>query len=335
MNRNQCGWVWLLLASMAWGQATSTGSAQNTANSGLGSIQAHAAASSVSPDKPLITIKGFCDKATAAKGDEESGCATVITRDQFEKIIAALDPSMGKKARREFALNYAEALVLARKAEELGLATGPAFEERMELARIQILSTSLRKMVLSRVSEISEEDIATYYHNNVAQFEKAQVERIYIPRSPRLLPASDVKVSNSDGTGPDQDESQAMKDEAERLHARAVAGESFADLQAEAYAIAGIKNSPATTELWVRRISLPASQASIMGLKAGEISSVIADPNGYFIYKVKARDTVPLDQARDEIRQNLLAQRRQDEMGSILDAATTTLDESYFTRSSH
>jgi hypothetical protein len=332
MNRRQNVWVWLLLGSVAWGQATSAGSVQNAANSGFGSSPARAAASNASPDKPLITIKGFCDKATSAKGDEKSGCATVITRDQFEKIIATLDSSMGKKARREFALNYAEALVLARKAEELGLAAGPTFEARMELARIQILSTSLRKMVLTRASQISDEDIATYYRNNAAQFEKAQVDRIYIPRRPRLQPASDVKVTNSDDAGPAQVSSQSMKDEAERLHARAVAGEGFADLQAEAYSIAGIKNAPSTTELWVRRISLPANQASIIDLRPGEISSIIADPNGYFIYKVRARDMVSLDQAQVEIRQTLLARRRHDEMGGILDAATTTLDESYFTR---
>jgi hypothetical protein len=330
MNRKQFGWVWLLLGSMAWGQTTSAGPAQNAADSGLPSSPAPA--SSASPGKPLITIKGFCDKTSSAKRDEESGCATVITRDQFEKIIAALDPHMPKKARREFALNYAEALVLARKAEEMGLAAGPTFEERMELARIEILSTSLRKMVLTRSSQISDKDITTYYHNNGAQFEKVQVDRIYIPRSPRLQPASDVRISLSAGAGPAQDSSQAMKDEAARLHVRAVAGESFADLQEEAYSIAGIKNATSATELWVRRISLPASQASIMDLKPGEISPVIADPNGYFIYKVKVRDMVSLDQARDEIRQTLLAQRRQDEMGSILDAASTTLDESYFTR---
>ena len=332
MNRNRYGMVWLLLGSMAWGQATSAGPAQNAASSGLPSSPAQATGSSASRDKPLITIKGFCDKARSAKEDEASGCRTVITRDQFEKVIATLDPKMPKKARREFALNYAEALVLARKAEELGLATGPTFEERMELARIEILSTSLRKMVLTRVSQISDEDIGTYYRDNGAQFERVQVDRIYIPRSPRLQPASDVKVNISDGAGPAQDSSQAMKDEAENLHSRALAGENFADLQAEAYSIAGIKNTPPTTDLWIRRISLPASQASIMDLKPGEISSVIADPNGYFIYKGRARDVVSLDQARDEIRQTLLAQRRQEEMSSILDAATTTLDESYFTR---
>jgi hypothetical protein len=187
-------------------------------------------------------------------------------------------------------------------------------------------------MVLTHVSRISDEDIGTYYNNNAAQFEKVQVDRIYIPRSPRLQPASEVKVSISNGAGASQNSSQAMKDEAERLRARAVAGESFADLQAEAYSIAGIKNAPSTTKFWVRRISLPAGQTSIMDLKAGEISSVIADPNGYFIYKVRVRDKVSLDQARDEIRQTLLAQRRQEEMDSILNAASSTLDESYFTR---
>jgi hypothetical protein len=48
------------------------------------------------------------------------------------------------------------------------------------------------------------------------------------------------------------------------------------------------------------------------------------------IYKVKTKTTVPVDQAREEIKATLRSQRLQDEMGSIQDSASPTLDESYF-----
>ena len=67
-----------------------------------------------------------------------------------------------------------------------------------------------------------------------------------------------------------------------------------------------------------------------MDLKPGEISSVLADPNGYVIYRVKNKDALPLDQTREEIKATLRSQRMQDEMRTIVDSATPALDESYF-----
>ena len=96
-----------------------------------------------------------------------------------------------------------------------------------------------------------------------------------------------------------------MKELADQLHSRAIAGEDFNKLQAEAYKIAGI-DAPANSSLGkIRRISLPPSQAWIMDLKPGEVSSVIDAPNAYFIYKIKTKEMLPLDQAREEIKGSL------------------------------
>jgi parvulin-like peptidyl-prolyl isomerase len=47
---------------------------------------------------------------------------------------------------------------------------------------------------------------------------------------------------------------------------------------------------------------LPASQVSVMDLKPGEVSAVLSDPNGYYIYKLRSKDMLSLNQARDEIK---------------------------------
>ena len=123
-----------------------------------------------------------------------------------------------------------------------------------------------------------------------------------------------------------------MKEEADNLRARAVAGEEFSQLQADAYQVAGIKSAAPDTSIGIRRTSLPPNQASVMDLKPGEVSSVLEDPNGYVIYRVKTKDTLSLDQAREEIKATLRSQRMQDEMRDIQDSATPALDESYFSR---
>jgi hypothetical protein len=123
-----------------------------------------------------------------------------------------------------------------------------------------------------------------------------------------------------------------MKEEADNLRARAVVGEEFTKLQADAYQVAGINSAVPNTSMRIRRTSLPPNQVSVMDFKPGEVSPVFVDPNGYFIYRVKTKDTLPMDQAREEIKATLRAQRMQDEMHGIQDSATPTLDESYFAR---
>jgi hypothetical protein len=281
------------------------------------------------PDKPLITIAGFCDNSSENK-DAAFDCKTVITEAQFEKIVKAVQPGMPARARREFALRYADALVMAKKAEQMGLDKGENYEEQMELARIQVLSQDLKKAIQAKIAQISDEDIEAYYHNNTARFEKEGVDRIYVPKNQQPSFALDNKLSGLDTQKRSQESEQTMKAAADNLRARAAAGEDFAKLQAVAYQIAGIKSVAPSTSMEIRRISLPPNQVSVMDLKPGEISSVLADPNGYAIYRVKTKDTLPLDQAREEIRATLRSQRMQEEMRSIQDSATPTLDESYF-----
>ena len=79
-----------------------------------------------------------------------------------------------------------------------------------------------------------------------------------------------------------------------------------------------------------RSVSLPRSQFWVMDLKPGEVSSVIDAPNGYLIYKIKTKETLPLEKAREEIRAVLRSQRLQGETQAIEESAIPTLNESFF-----
>jgi len=120
-----------------------------------------------------------------------------------------------------------------------------------------------------------------------------------------------------------------MKELADKLHARAIAAEDFNKLQIEAYQVAGIKTTAGPSIGTIRRVSLPPRQGWVMDLKPGEVSSVIATANGYFIYKVKTKE-LHLDQAREEITGILRSRRAQDAMRDILESATPTFNEVYF-----
>jgi hypothetical protein len=330
------GLVCLLLAAMAWGQAASSPSTPPAGQSGAPSSAAtnpagskEAEASKVAPDAPVITINGLCDNPPA-NGAPDPNCKTVITRAEFEKLLDTVQPNLPPRVRRQFAMRYASALAMAQKGHEMGLDQGPKFEDRMKLARVQILSQAVTQAVQEKAGQISDQDIEDYYHSNSASYEEVELQRIFVPHS-QQLPVSKVKLSSAAEKQRQKDAEAVMQKEANKLHARAVAGEDFTKLQGEAYQLAGIKTKAPSPKMGKqRRNGLPPAQVSVMDLKTGEISAVFSDQSGYFIYKVGAKDIEPLDQMKDEIRGTLRTQRVQEQTQALQKSATPTLDEAYF-----
>jgi len=332
------GCLCLLLGSVSWGQAASSKAVSATEKPVVPTTDAprdnspdqthRAASSSIDPDSPVIMVDGLCENPPADKV-AAADCKTVITRAQFERVIDAGQPNIPARARRELATRYADALVMARKAEQMGLDRGANFEEQMILARIEILSRELNKAIQTEASQIQDKDIEDYYRNNTASFEQAEMERIYVPKTQDSPTLSDRKLSDADKQKQSWQAEQMMKELADKLHARAIAAEDFNKLQIEAYQVAGIKTTAGPSIGTIRRVSLPPRQGWVMDLKPGEVSSVIATANGYFIYKVKTKE-LHLDQAREEITGILRSRRAQDAMRDILESATPTFNEVYF-----
>jgi parvulin-like peptidyl-prolyl isomerase len=153
---------------------------------------------------------------------------------------------------------------------------------------------------------------------------------LFIPKNKQLEPTKE-KLSDA-ATKARQDAAEAsMKATAEKLRVRAAAGEDFDKLQTEAFAAAGLKAKAPNTDMGkVRRTALPPAHAAAFDLKTGQVSSLITDGSGFFVYKMGERDTVPLDKAKEEIHNTLRGQRMQDSMESMQHAANPTLNDDYF-----
>jgi len=341
INMTRYGLVCLLLGAMAWAQAANSTPAPAPTPAAAPSAapaapQAGAAAenkepdlSKVPPDAPIITLQGVCDNPPTDKS-KSADCKTVITRAQFEKIVETVQPQMNPRARRQFATRYANALIMSFKAREMGLDHGAEFEERIQLARIQVLSQMLGQAEQKKASEISDMEIEDYYKGNEVNFEEADVMRIFIPRV-QQLPTPKEKLSEAEEQKRQKDAEDTMKKESDTLHARAVAGEDFDKLQAEAFKVAGIQSKSPTSKMdKVRRNHLPPGQATAMDLKVGEISAVLSDQSGYFIFKMVKKETLALDSVKDEIKGTLRSQKMQNQMQEIEHSATANLDEAYF-----
>jgi parvulin-like peptidyl-prolyl isomerase len=118
---------------------------------------------------------------------------------------------------------------------------------------------------------------------------------------------------------------------AESLRARAAAGEDIAKLQKEAFEAAGMKiESPTVNLPSVRRTGLPPAHAAVFDLKPGEVSQVISDSGGQYIYKLNSKDHVTLEQATNEIHSKLQNDRTREMMDKVNNSFKAETNDAYF-----
>jgi parvulin-like peptidyl-prolyl isomerase len=330
--------VCLLLAGLAYGQAAP--SATPPAATPSASTD-KAPEIKVGPDDAVITLKGFCADATQ-QGD---ACKTVISRAQFEKLAESLQPGMSPAIRRQLATAYSRILRMSTVAEKRGLDKQPKFEEKMNFARMQVLSGELSSALQEDAGKVTDGDIDDYYKKNEASYEQATFARIFVPRAKQIVnPVVRPKAGTNVGAKASATAStnrlpteaqkkaseEAMTKLAAGLRARAAKGEDPDTLQKEAYVAAGLPgNAPSTKMEKVRRTTLPANHQAVMDLKPGEVSEVISDPNsGHYIYKLVSKETLSVDTVKPEIRSTISSQRYRDSMQNF--QGNVDLNDAYF-----
>ena len=292
---------------------------QSAATSPATAVEATPEPPKVDPDDPVITIKGFCADSTL-QGD---ACKTVITKAQFEKLTDTIQPGMAPSARRQFAMRYAQALTASSEAEKRGLDKTPQFEDAIRLARMQLLSQELAKSLQADAGNVSDQDIRAYYEKNAPNYEQATFVKIFVPllkSGPKSGPTEEEKAGE-----------EAMKNEASLLRDRLLKGEDPDKLEKAAFEVAGLPGDPPTTKVEkVRRSKLPAEQQFIMDLKPNEVSGVVSDASGNYIYRLVSKETLTLDTVRTEIHDELGAQRYREAIEIFQSSAE--LNDAYFGR---
>jgi len=348
MNRR----MWLLCVlggNLLWGQANPTATvAPDRAAQDNEKSSSPLPAMAVRIDAPVITIKGFCPnhKAIDQKSTSEAPCETVITRGEFEKIAAAIRPNLTASVKQQLASLYPRLLVMSQRAEELGLDEQQPYEQMIAFSRMQILTQGLTRKLQQEAANISEEEVSDYYRKNPEMFEEYTLQRLLVPLRKRPAPTPRVAEPKRDANEKDEGHTKATQDAesaqqaaserelsefAQNLRMRAAAGEDFLKLQQEAFESAGVTVASASTSMGkVRRSGLPTNHAAIYQLNVGEVSQVVTDADGHYIYKLEAKDRLTLDEARGEIRQMLQAQRAKENIDRIQGSYTIETNEAYF-----
>lgn len=282
-------------------------------------------ADSVPATEPIITVKGLCSAApakSAAPASAARDCTTTVTKAQFEKLLNALktaSQTIPPNMRRNLAQSYVELMAYAQAAEKAGIDKDSKFIEIMRLERMKVLADLYRRDVDEKYRTPPEADVLAYYNQNLPRYEEIKLSRIFIP-------AKNPSAQNKD------DWEKKAAQVATDLHDRAARGEDLEKLQKEAYATLGLTISPPSTTLGSRRRGMltPADEKELFALKPSEVSSVKQEPAGYIIYKVESKETLPLDQVKDEISRELFRQKFDAQMKAVTESVKAEFNDQYF-----
>ena len=322
----------LLLGGLAYAQTAPPTPPRHPAAAPKADADEKMAEAKISPGDPVITVKVACGDP-AKKGET---CATVITREQFERLAEALQPNMAPPIKLRLATAYSRLIGMSQEAEKRGLDKQPKFEANMSFARMQILSQQLTGALQEESQKTSDADIEKYYKEKIDTYQEASLQRLYIPHTKQITPPKAAPGVKKDKATEEREEKAreqageaAMTKTAAALRGRAAKGEAFDTLEKEAYLAAGLKGNPPTTKMdKVRPTTLPPAHRAALELKPGETSEVISDTTGHYIYKLVSKQTLPLETVKPEIKNMIATQRFRDAMQEF--QGTSQLNDAYF-----
>jgi hypothetical protein len=305
----------------------------------------------------VLTVTGVCPpapKAAAAGSKTSAGkttaavkpadCKTVLTREQFEKIASGLSPNLTPQLKRQLATALPRFIAMSEAAKEKGLDKSPRFQEMMKFVKMQLLTRELERTVQEQADKIPPQELEDYYKKHSEAYEQLSLDRLFIPRY-KQIPL--VKEKDDDDKEEKlTEEQQKAKDEADKakqeageqelnkladsLRTRAAAGEDFTTLQKTAFEASGMKmDAPNVNLPTVRRTGLPQAHASVFDLKAGEVSAVISDNGGHYIYKVVSKEVLPLDKVKEEVRNKLKSDHIKEVMDKYQNSYHAESNEAY------
>jgi len=309
---------------------------------------------SIPADAVVITIDGVCAppaKPVAAKGaavkpaadtktttakPSPADCKTTITKAQFEKLVNGLAPNATMQQKKQLASMLPRLIAMSTEAKKQSMDKTDSYKETLKFAQMQILTNEFLRKIQDDAGKISPADIESYYKQHPDMFEQYNVDRLFVPRIRQPEPEAkeakakedddkDAKLSDEQKKAKEdadkakvQANEQAMTKLADDLRARAAAGEDIVKLQKEAFEAAGMKiESPTVNLPNVRRSGLPPGHAAVFDLKAGEVSQVINDSGGHYIYKINSKTEMTVDQATNEITTKMKNDRVREKMEKL------------------
>jgi len=291
----------------------------------------------------VITINGLCGvslngtvksppRATTPKPATSASspvdCKTQVTRAEFEHLTKTVAAGAPVTVYRQIASRYVQVLTAANEGVKLGVEKDPEFNdqltEQLALVRLQMLAQYAERKLQAEASNISEAEQKAFYDQNPSAFEQVTLTRIFVPRS--SPPAGGSAQPAPPSPAPDSD---AI---AESARKQLVAGDDPEKVQKSIYEQLKNTTTPPTTNFGTRRRGAlpPAQEQKVFLLNPHEVSEIMSDSIGHVIYRLEAKQVLPFDQVKDEIKRKLTQQRLEDSRQKIMSASKADYNDAYF-----
>ena len=307
--------------------------------------------SHAAPASTAAAKTGAAAGKTGAAATAKKPTDCVITRAEFEKLTKALQQGptpLNAQQKRTLANQLPSAIAMSELAKKKGIDKTEGYTETLKFVKMRILAQKMQDSVREDADKVPDAKIETYYKENPEAYEQFSLDRLFIPKNKQATAEEKEEAKNEAKENEKlTDEQQKAKEAADKakqekgeqemtalaetLRQRAVGGEDFIKLQKDAFEAAGTKVDNPTVNLpKVRRTGLPPAHASVFDLKVGEVSAVISDNGGHYIYKVVSKEVLPLDQVKEEIHTKLKGEQLKSMMDKYTNSYQAVTNEIYF-----
>ena len=282
--------------------------------------------SAVGPEDAIITLRGVCATPGTAVQEKDS-CKTVVSRREFESLANAINlggKPISMAARQNLAKAYAEYLVYEEPAKKAGVEDSAQYREIMRWLRLRMLTDVFREQINEQYRTPSDAEVARYYQENVADFDRVHVVRIMVPRNLHLPGEETAPV--------DKDErDKKLLAVASEARQRALKGDDPEQIQKDAYSGLGLGAAPVTDLGKQGRKDFIAEESTeLFSLKAGDVTKVESEPASYVIYKVVGRETLPESAVKDQISREIARRNIEKANQAITQSVQPEYNEKYF-----
>jgi hypothetical protein len=248
------------------------------------------------PAAPPPALPDIPDGQVVAKFDD----GTAFTMGDFKRILQILpqqNQQMALRNRRLFVEQWGFMRHLASMGEKKGLDKQSPVREQIEYDRMMILSQVELSDALNGLV-VDSAEISKYYEAHKDQYKQVRVKAIYVA----------FGGAAPEGKAPLTEEQ--AKSKAARLLAQIRGGADFVKLVKENSDDETSRDKDGEFETLRPKDNVPdAIRAAVFKLKAGEVTEPVRQPNGYYLLRAEEVSYRPLEQARDEIYQELKQQR--------------------------
>ena len=250
------------------------------------SVWAPADAQETSADAAVAEVNGKTLTVRELRGIIEGTPAEIVK-------FAANSPA-------EFLDRYYLIGTMADEARKQGMASKSPYKERLAWARMQMLSLA-KLQQLTAQSQPSEQEKKQYYEANQQQYLVAKVKGIRVGFGEKAVAAEDEALKKA----------QSILEEAKR-------GADFVTLVKQHSDDADSKQFDGDLPNVTRNSSLPDEvKKTILSTPAGQVTPVLRQPNGFYIFKVISTSFQPYADVTDQIAETLTRKHLDEKMAGV------------------